>query len=489
MKKEKCSHCSAVLGKQKRYHIDRCYCPSCYSLFFKLRRCVKCGKVKRISKDDIEPICKECLYKNKPCAECGKLCKEVTQLTKKGAICTSCIKKKNRKNKPQYKACEWCLSTKYPSSMRHVGDGNKKAYICSVCYTKTLPICSLCGYRRHPFIYSFKQKPICKICAIEDKRQCLNCGHDFQAGIGNYCLNCSHTKTFKKRVTLFRKYFNSEFSVLFEQFAYWLKERRGVQFTSVHLLNYVEYFQSIQRLSIELNAMPSYKEVVKRLTVATTRKFLSVTLFFDSIKIIKIDRKIQEEYSNLDMIERYLEFFDTSTSYHKYLIHYHNYLKVKLAKKKITLRSVRLALSPAVNFLKLCQYSCIYIPNNDLLYGYLWATTGQASALTGFITFLNKFYHLDLISPLKVDLSLSRVTKGKKQLKQMVIQLLRETELNDKQKQRLFSASIGYFHGIALPNYMRVTKKMVSLANSKGGDFKMCHIKFYLPEEIIFKLM
>ncbi len=483
MVNNKCDHCSAILDNTKRYSEDKLFCSSCYTLFFKLKKCNSCGQRKRISKLQTEPICKECLYKNTPCIKCGKICLRITQITKNGAICASCITK-SKKHAP----CEWCHTTNYPSSNRNLSTNNGQAYICDGCYNKTLPKCSLCNRRRSAYIFSLIKEPICKYCAIEDKRQCKTCGTDFPAGIGNYCLTCKQIKTFNKRVNISQSHFGSQFAELFKEFAHWLKKRRGIQFTSVHILNYVEYFQEVEKLSVRLGHDPTYKDLVKRFTVATTRQYLSVTLFFNEIKFIEIDRGIQEEFSNLDMIERYLKTFSTSTTYYKYIVNYHKTLLTKLKNKKTSIRSMRLALSPAINFLKVCQQSNIKTPNNDALYAFLWVTTGQIASVTGFVSFLNKSYKLDLKSPKTLGLSLSRETKSKKQLQQSLIQLLRKTELANEEKQLLFKLSIGYFHGVATPPYIRLTDRLVNVARSNGGFFKMCNESFYLPESVIKRL-
>ena len=188
------------------------------------------------------------------------------------------------------------------------------------------------------------------------------------------------------------------------------------------------------------------------------------------------------------MIERYLKFFAKSTIYYKYIINYHKTLLTKLENKKTSIRSVRLALSPAVNFLKVCQQSNVKEPNDEILYAFLWTTTGQLASVTGFINFLNKSYGLNLKTPKTITLSLSRITQGEKQIQQSLIQQLRKPKLDEDQKQLLFNLSIGYFHHIALPKHMRVTTRLINIASSNGGYFKMCYESFYLPEAIIKRL-
>jgi hypothetical protein len=399
-------------------------------------------------------------------------------------MCISCSNKSKC-----HAPCEWCKGTTSPSSKRNLIEKNITAIICAKCYNNTLPICCFCNRRRNAFIYSLTKKPICKHCAIEGERRCKTCGADFPAGIGNYCLPCKQIKTLKKRVEIYQSYFDSQFSELFKQFSDWLTKRRGTQFTSINIVNYVEYLQAIERLKVQLNHMPTYKELVSHFTVATTRKYLSVTLFFNDIKIIEIDRIIQEEFSNLDMIKRYLITFDINTPYQQYLTKYHKLLLSKLENNKTSIRSIRLALSPAVNFLKCCKQSNIEVPDDNILYSFLWATTGQKASITGFISFLNKSYNLNLKSPKMIVFTLSKDNHSKKQLQQSLIQLLRHSKLTSEQKQLLFKLSIRYFHGITIPQHMKLTNRSLNAARSSGGYFKMCYEFFYMPLLIIKRLV
>jgi hypothetical protein len=208
----------------------------------------------------------------------------------------------------------------------------------------------------------------------------------------------------------------------------------------------------------------------------------------NDIAFIKVDTSVKKEISNLDMIERYLEYFQKETLFYRYITEYHKSLLKKLEKKKTSVRSIRLALSPAVNFLKLCQQSNLTKLNSDALYAYLWSTTGQIASITGFISFLNKHYKLKLSPPKAIKLTLEKEIKSKKHLQQALIQLLRQPQLSNKEKHLLFELSIGYFHGIAIPKYTKATDSLINRSKSNNGYFKMCYISFYLPPFITSKL-
>ena len=74
-----------------------------------------------------------------------------------------------------------------------------------------------------------------------------------------------------------------------KSFAFWLSKRRGSPFASLNIQHYYGYFFILDEISLELKRVPSYEEIVSRLTIAKTREYLLVTIFLDEIKLIEID--------------------------------------------------------------------------------------------------------------------------------------------------------------------------------------------------------
>jgi len=124
-----------------------------------------------------------------------------------------------------------------------------------------------------------------------------------------------------------------------------------------------------------------------------------------------------------------------------------------------TVRSARLALTPAVKLLSATEHFGVEEPNNDILEGVLWVSPGQRSAITGFVNFLNQTYDLGLVLPEKGELVVERPKETKMQLRARIIRMLRCPVDNDGYSCDLLALSLAYFHQVAPPRSVRVEHK------------------------------
>lgn len=347
------------------------------------------------------------------------------------------------------KSCSACHREKPDVSNRALK--NNSALLCGSCYGKTLPICYSCGYRRKPISFTFDKKPICTICTIEVTRNCKYCNMMIPAGTGHYCSQCINTKTLNNRVKFGRGFLSPHFSDLFSHFGDWLSARRGVQFAATHIQNYFPFFIELDKFSSDCGRIPSYQEIINQFAVVMTRKNLLVTIFLDESGIISVEESIKTNYSNLDSIERYLEIFEPTGTLSKYLTCYFSRLSVKFYAGKTSIRSVRLALTPAVKLLRSCEKFSLESPTNELLYALLWVSPGQRASITGFINHLNSSYQLGLILPKKKDLVIHKHRLSKAQLKQRLIGFLRKPKISKSFKEEMIHASLAYFHQVSIP--------------------------------------
>lgn len=400
-------------------------------------------------------------------------------ITEYGPVCNSCSKYFR-----EYKTCSKCLSCTYTVSNRKLEDGTVEM-LCQACYNKLLPVCSKCHKQRPSFCHDEQKKPVCEICATEGERECSQCGKEFPAGMGRICRDCVYENMLQKRAVFAEQALSSFMSDLFLQFCDWLKKRRGVLFTATHINNYFSYFFELDSLSQELGRHPTYAEVVGKLTVAKTRKNLLVTHFLNETGLIRVDKKIQEEYSNIDMIERYLDRFQEGAWQRKMIYEYSEYLYSKLAQKKTTVRSMRLALGPAVKLISYCNCFDEQKLTTDILHGYLWKYPGQKSSLTGFINFLNRKYGYSLAMPVWKTPDLSTPKQGHMQLKQQLVDLLRKHERDARNSRKLLRVAIEYLHNVWIPK--KVVISMDDVQTTKNGDLyiRLAGHKLYLPKELV----
>jgi hypothetical protein len=345
-------------------------------------------------------------------------------------------------------------------------------------------VCDSCGYRRKAYTYSIEnKKAVCKICSIEIVRGCKECGKEFPAGFGRVCSDCNFKKSIDKKTKFISDSLSKYMSRYFIEFSRWLQKRRGLSFTSNHIQHYHKYFFELDKLCEELERMPTYEEVVDRFSVATTRKYLSVTLFFSEIGLLKVNNAIKEECANLDMIDKYLKTFNENSYRDKILNAYYNSLITKLKDNKTTIRSIRLALTPAVKLLQYCEHFNTEKPDVNILSGYLWLYPGQRAAVTGFVNFLRSKFKYDISLKEVQKVVLERPKTSKKILKQRFIDLLRKNQ-KVRDNQDLIKTAIEYLHGIEIPNNVFINISEIKIDVDKTKYLNIASFKFYLFGDI-----
>lgn len=474
----RCKHCNETIQGRKYCYRGGCYCAGCHSIFFKLTTCSVCNRRKRIwSKMEI-PVCKKCLYADAPCIRCSKTELKKYAVTEFGVVCNSCLKYFR-----EPKQCSRCNQKKTSVANRYLESGQE--LICGNCYTETLPLCSKCKYRRKPLIYDFNRNPICAICALEESRHCKYCDMKIAAGTGYICRSCKYEKAFENRSRFGQSALSPYLANIFGSFCQWLRSTRSIQFAAENTNVYFLYFVSLDHLANSLKRIPTYEEIVAHFTVAETRKNLLVTIFLDLEGIVCVDQSIKDEYSNIDSVERYLNAFEEGSFLRTLLHGYYDVLDKKLVDNRTTIRSIRLALTPAVKLLRWCAHFGLDKPSNDLLYGFLWVTPGQQASLTGFVNFLNRQYGLCLEFPEKQNMVLRRPTESRMQLRLRFVTLLRNPFNTELYRESLIKGALNYLHGVAIPKYAWIS--IYSAKKNKEGNhyIRLANQLFYLPH-IIF---
>ena len=476
-----CDYCHEQLSDWDYRYKGKHYCKKCYNYLFHFKICSVCSKKRKIYYALKIPICKFCQVKDQPCIRCGKEQYVFGKIIEHDAVCNSCAK-----YFLEPKKCTSCEENKMNVAYRTLSNGDK-TLLCETCYTKTLPICSACKYRRKAYTFSLDKKPICKICSIEGTRPCKQCGEVFPAGYGNICNSCTSKKTLLRKTNFIGASLSKYMSEIFIAFSNWLAARRGVIFTANHISSYHAYFFQLDNICNELQRLSDYKELVARVSIATTRANLLVTVFLDEKKFIVIDKTVKEEYSNLDMIERYLTSFKEGTCRHRLILKYYNSLDEKLKVGTTTIRSIRLSLTPAVKFLQYCENFNTEKPSLEILKSYLWYYPGQRASITGFINFLSKTFKYNF-SVKDVEHSiLQSPNTSKAQLKQRMIDILRSDK--DIKQRYLFKTVMGYLHGVDIPEHITIDLKDIKKDANKDYYIRIAGDTFYLPEQIVHLLL
>jgi len=443
------------------------YCRKCYDKHFEKKTSEGTGL-------------KKCLGKHLPCIRCGKTEYKNRKITKTGPVCNSCARYFREPKK-----CSSCGTKKLDVANRNLNDGSTSLR-CQSCYQRSEQIvCSLCTRRQHEFFYDLSRKHICKNCLMLPPRYCKYCSVEIPAGSGHICRDCSYRKTLERRMHYFSPLLNGEFQRIFNEFSQWLVARKGMDYAAIKIGYYFKFLHELNNLANRLNSFPGYYDIVNNLTVATTRQYLLVTVFLSETKAIKIDSKIKDEFSNLDMIDRYLNHFEKNSIFSQMMNSYYDKLEFKLEDGKTSVRSIRLALTPAINFLKNCIYFGFSQPSQQVLQGFLWASPGQRSAITGFINFLRNSYGTNItLDSIPKTVALERPYLSTKMLKQRFIDMLRESKEREIPDEKLLRTSIAYLHGVEIAEFVRLSRD--DILKNKAGEYylRLANENFHIIQEL-----
>ncbi|RXJ54559.1 hypothetical protein [Candidatus Marinarcus aquaticus] len=367
-------------------------------------------------------------------------------------------------------------------------ENNTKSLLCNTCFRKCLDICSLCGRHTITYSYTSDNQPMCKKCTCQPFRVCKQCSKKFPAGRGRVCEECSYYNTLIKKISVLNLLLSKYTNGLFEEFTWWLHKKRGSIFTTASIQKYFIYFYKFDYIANNLSRFPNYQEILNFFLKEKISKSLLITKFLVQKKIIIIDDKYKELFSNLHIIDNYISYFKPYTYEYTLLNTYHKYLINKYIQGQTTIHSVRLALTPAFKVLQYKQHFKSCILNDSIINGYLWIYPGQMNALVGFSNFVNQHHKGNLHQIQSKKLLLQR-SKTKKDILQInLINLLKKESLTAFEKNRVLRTSIEYFHRVYVPKNVYLGINNIS----KVGDLYhicCCYHKFYVPEQLYYKLL
>lgn len=468
-----CGLCGREASTYHRVHRNKKYCGTCYAYLFKKRECSVCGEIKRIYKYDSIAVCKACETRGKPCIRCGKQKYSIGKITDNGPVCNSCSI--HFRSAPK---CSCCGATTRSVSRRLPYNINEP--ICDKCLNKKIGVkCSHCHFTRPPFFYTLDKKPFCKPCSTKPDKACNVCRKILPGGfLKNTCSSCSCNNSLIKRLNLSSKALHPEIAKIYNDYGLWMEKTRDSGIASRKVISSFDIFVFLSQWFEKHNSLPSYDEYASHLTVAKTRKHLTVTYFLDETELIPLDHTRKLEIGNLDCIDRAYDRIPRSSPLFKYMDSYHEQIIEKYVSGKNTAHTARLTFGTAVSFLELGAQQGKKNPDIQLIRQYLWLHAGQRASLWGFITHLRKRHQLDLPSlDNKVyELVLERPYESTERTKQKLIALLRSGEFSQEDYTEL---ALGYFHRVRLPDELRPIRRKIDLNN---GEIKLSEYIFYLPE-------
>lgn len=449
-----CDECGKGNVKIWRVHNGHRYCVNCYARVFKRAMCPKCGNYARLNKYNKDAICSACI-RAKPCARCGKTEYRTGKLTPYGMVCNACAPH-FRKMEP----CDICgaLSNRLSKYLRL---GNNKR-ICPKCARADHGTCYAC--KRHRLLTLSNGKMLCKACIEFGEVPCEKCQLPMPAGYGKTCESCYWQGLLDKRTKI-----NSAallgLSAYFELFSSWLGQEVGVHKAAITVNKFLPFFEEIES---QFNGMPDYEGLLNHFGAAKLRKVELPMRWLAFVGLIEVNAELREDDTEKRRIRALLDKVAHNQVASKLINEYYQALMVDLMNGQTTLRSIRLALSPAVSLILASADKHVMPPNQKALGAYLKKSAGQRAAVSGFVNYLRDVQQVDIKLP-KLGANKAQLNRRKK-LEAEMLALMKAGKANVDNREWL-SVALAYFHG--LPKKVGITVPLEAIVESNDGGIKL----------------
>lgn len=430
-----CNECGQQIAKAHRVYKGGRYCAVCYSRIFKRRICPKCGRVARLLTSDPAAVCRTCEH-GRPCVRCGNIGSPIGKITIYGPVCNACS--------PYFRQpspCEACgvLSLRLTRLSRL---GHER-HVCPKCARADYGTCQACTryrlLRGHP-----DGRMLCKTCLDKGEVACPKCQKLMPAGYGRHCQYCYWLDLLEKRIQMDCFAFSvARMATHFEAFGHWLKDLIGEHKAALTIHRYLPFFMEVERTWQDF---PKFEVLLMHFGTAKLRRVLLPMRWMEAIGLIMSNAEAKAYDSESRRITNILEIFAKGVKARSILEGYHSTLMNNVNTGKMTLHSVRLALSPAAALLCKADEMGNIIPNQKDLDIYLAKTPGQRNAISRFVRYLRERHCAEIELP-KVALGSAQRQRRKKLEGELLFMMKNGCGSNDL-KQRWLSVSLAYFHGL-----------------------------------------
>ena len=439
---KQCDECGRKITKAHRVYKGHRYCSACYKRVFKPRLCPKCGNFARLPKNDATAVCKKC-ESDKPCIRCGREVYSTGKVTPYGPACNSCAPY-FREPRP----CGWCgrLSTRLSRNNRLGID----VPICPKCARRDHGNCAACR-RRRLLQKAPDGRHLCRLCLEKGEVDCQTCGNPMPAGRGKICETCYWNNLLRKRIEIDKAAFTtSGMREHFSQFGEWLLNEVGGLRAATSIHKYLSFFMELEE---RWDRIPGYMDLLNHFGADGLRRVGSPMRWLKEKHGVIPDIKARENDSEHRRMENLINSIKPKTAAARALIGYRDKLMQRVEAGRTKIRSVRLALRPALSLLLSVDETGTTLPDQSALDRFLLHTPGQKAALTGFINYLHEQYGLKY--ELRIDEKKVK-ERHRRQLEKKLIALMRAPWTDAKTQQKWIVAAMEYFHRVKVSRKLMV---------------------------------
>jgi len=225
--------------------------------------------------------------------------------------------------------------------------------------------------------------------------------------------------------------------------------------------------------------IPDYAELVTHFKPNGLRTNLTVLRWLLDSNQIVIDEALKDDLAELERIQALFNKLKESVLC---IASYYQRLQRRCDEGKTSLKSVRLALQPAIDLIS--ANDIMDYPTQDQLNQYLVEKSGQTAAITGFINHLKSEYHREL----EIDRKLIQQIKTKqlkKHCSQRLVELYKQADLTQKERMELVSVVLYSLYGITI----KMPKQENIIKIDKVAYYCYENRSYFLPEDIYKRIV
>ena len=297
------------------------------------------------------------------------------------------------------------------------------------------------------------------------------------AGCGKRCWDCYWKQVTESRIELNAAGVVSPvLSQRLRDFGAWLIEERGPHKAALKINRYLDFFQEIDR---QWNDIPGYEALLEHFGADGLRRYRLAMRWMKAAGLVVVDGVAREADSDRRRIAATLDRVKgCSTEAADILLGYHAALCERVAVGKCTVRSVRLALSPAARLLEISAGAQILPPDQHMVDAFLRRSPGQQAAVSGFVTHLRRRYEIELAVPKRSPLQRQKARRAK--LRPELLALMRDADQSEAPDRRWIEIALQYFHDLPGSAGKKVTDDDVT-ADGAGITVAVNGQSYWIP--------
>ena len=296
------------------------------------------------------------------------------------------------------------------------------------------------------------------------------------AGCGRRCWTCYWERLARRRIRIGSAGLASPvLAKRFGEFGAWPVEKTGARKAALNVNRHLEFFQQIER---QWDDIPDCARLLQHLGAAGLRRHLTARRWMEESGLITVDHAALEADSDRRRIETTLDRLPAGSKARDMLEEYRNRLRLRVKRGEITIRSMRLALTPAAKLLEVAAARRRLPPDQGTLDAFLRDAPGQASALNGFVSHLRRVHGAELTMPKRRALQRQRERRAK--LLPELLAMMREVSTDGIVSKRWVQLALQYFHDLPASAGKKVADDDIT-ADADGITVKIKEESYWVP--------